>query len=168
MGEITENRFIRQAEFARLRGVSRATVWEYKSKGLLVMTDDGLVDVAASQARLQEQLDPARGGVRTGAKKPAAGSRAYMVAKTAEMEARAARQQLELRERAGELVEKDTVHRRGFTLARQAQEAMIAIPDRLASLIAAETDPAKVHELLSNELRQVANDLAKAVEEELQ
>lgn len=158
-----------QAEFARHRGVSRATVTEYKNKGLLVMTVDNLVDVAASKKSLNDHLDPLRGGARSGGnKKPSADSKAYMAAKTREMEAKAVKQEMETRQRAGELLEKDDVYKTAFTLARNAQESIMATADRLSPLLAAESDAAAVHAMLSDELRLVCQNIAKTARESLE
>lgn len=173
MTEQTTPTHMTQAEFARHRGVSRPTVSEYKRKGLLVMKDERLVDVVASEARLASSLDQSRGGDRSqgsasGKKKPAAGGGAYMAAKIRGMEAVADRQELETKKLANELLEREETHRKAFTLARNAQESMMGIADRMAPLLAAEADPAKVHAMLSDELRNVAQDLAKAAKESLQ
>ncbi len=154
-----------QAEYARYRGVARKTITEYKHRGLLVLTEAGKVDVAASDANLDAFLDEVRGGDRTSEAAMPADANAYLEAKTREMRARAARQELETRKRAGELLERKSVERAAFTLARQTQEAVIAVADRLASVLAAESDAAKAHELLSDELRGVMNDMAKQAEE---
>ncbi|WP_131860284.1 hypothetical protein [Bosea sp. BK604] len=53
---------VTQAEFARLRGVSRKAVTKWKSRGLLVLTDDGLVVVAATNERLDDRPTFNRGG----------------------------------------------------------------------------------------------------------
>ncbi len=158
-----------QAEFARHRGVSRATVTEYKHKGLLVMTDDGRVDVAASEQRLNASLDPVRGGDRSAAKKqPAATVKEdgrFMSARVEELVAKAAWQRLKLEKEAGRLVEKESTRQAAFTLARTAQETLIAIPDRLSSILAAESNAAKVHAVLSEEIRRVCNELASGAKE---
>jgi hypothetical protein len=39
---------------------------------------------------------------------------------------------------------------------------MLNIPDRLAALLAAETDPARVHELLTTEIRRALQEFADA------
>lgn len=154
-----------QAEFARRRGVSRSTVNEYKNKGYLVMTDDGKVSVLASEEKLADHLDPTRGGSRSSApQKASPKNTAYMTAKTREMEAKAAKQEMDTRERAGELLDRVDVQRAAFTLARQTQEAGMAIADRLSSILAAEGDAAKVHGLLTSELREVFNDIADQAE----
>lgn len=133
------------------------------------MTEDGQVDVAASDERLCAHLDPTRGGDRTGGKKkPAADSSVYMAAKVREMEAKASRQEMETRKRAGELVEKDEVYRAGFTLARNAQDSMMSIADRLSTLLAAESDAGKAHKMLSDEIRLVCQNLAKATLESIE
>lgn len=41
-------RFMRQADYARYRGVSRKTVTVWKSKGLLVLNEHGAVNVGAT------------------------------------------------------------------------------------------------------------------------
>jgi len=46
-------RFVTQAEFARHRKVSRKTATVWKQKGLLVLTDEGRVDLGATDERLR-------------------------------------------------------------------------------------------------------------------
>lgn len=53
---------VTQAEFARLRGVSRKTVTEWKAKGLLSMTPAGLVRVEESEWLLADRPQNYRGG----------------------------------------------------------------------------------------------------------
>lgn len=54
---------VTQAEFARLQGVARSYVTKLKAAGRLVLTDDGLVDVEASRARIAATADPNRDDV---------------------------------------------------------------------------------------------------------
>jgi phage terminase Nu1 subunit (DNA packaging protein) len=151
-----------------------------------------LVDVAATIALLERTDDPARGGDRTGkpaaaptlalpapgqvapATQPAPGvvgdsapvpaeeGTAYKTAATRERIAKARLAELELAEKSGNLVRRDEVEAAVFGLARQAQEALDAIADRLSTQLAAETDPARVHQLLSDDLRRVMQQLAAA------
>lgn len=53
---------VTQAEFARQRGVSRKTVTDWKAKGLLSMTPDGLVKVEESEWLLADRPQTYRGG----------------------------------------------------------------------------------------------------------
>lgn len=60
---------VSQAEFSRLRDVSRAMVTKWKAAGLLVLID-GLVDVAASEALLATRPATYRGGSVSGVNRP--------------------------------------------------------------------------------------------------
>jgi len=155
-----------QAEFARFRGVSRATVTEYKQKDLLVFNSDGRVDVAKSEASLDSLLDPTRGGDRSGREqKPSANKdKTLLDARISETITKTAKNALEVEKMAGRLIEKDLTAMAAFTLSRQALESLLAIPDRLSTLLAVETDAAKIHETLSKEIRLVANKLADEAE----
>jgi hypothetical protein len=62
--------------------------------------------------------------------------------------ARAELLEYELEQKRGNLVRAEDVKRAAFEKARVARDALMAIPDRLAPLLAAESDPAKVHAIL--------------------
>ena len=57
--------WVSQAEFARLRKVSRKTVTAWKKAGLVVLTAEGRVDVAQSEKLLAERPSVYRGGKTT-------------------------------------------------------------------------------------------------------
>ena len=60
----------------------------------------------------------------------------------------------------GTLVPLDAVKREAFALAKAVREALINIPDRVANQLAGESDPAAVHQLLSDELTSALGQLA--------
>lgn len=68
----------------------------------------------------------------------------------------AMRAKVEYEQLAGSVVRVDRVQAEAFELARAWRDAMLAVPGRLASLLAAETDAAKIEALLLDELRGVA------------
>lgn len=74
--------------------------------------------------------------------------------------ARAQLLEYELQQKLGNLVRVDDVRRAAMEKARVARDALLGIPDRLAPLLAAEVDPAKVHSILAEELRRVCAELA--------
>lgn len=57
------NEHVSKAEYARLKGWNRSTVTRAADAGRLVLTGDGKVDVAASDARYAETADPGRADV---------------------------------------------------------------------------------------------------------
>lgn len=187
---MSDKAFVSRAEFARIRGCSQPYVTKLGHQGRLVLNGAGLVDVARTIALLDATDDPARGGDRTGKAAPtpqavasappaaAAGqgqgedatsppfapgeSAAYKSAATRERIAKARLAELELAEKAGNLVRRDEVEAAVFEMARQAQEALVAIADRISAQLAAESDPARVHQLLSAEVRLVTQQIAAA------
>ena len=49
-----------------------------------------------------------------------------------------------------------------FNKFRQFRDAMLNIPDRVAAMLAAETDAAKCYEILATEIRKALNEFADA------
>jgi hypothetical protein len=74
---------------------------------------------------------------------------------------------LELEEKRGHLVRADEVRKTAFTRARVARDRLLAVPTRVASLLAAESDPAKCHAILESEMRRVCAEIATAEAAEL-
>lgn len=74
--------------------------------------------------------------------------------------ARAELLEYQLEEKRGNLVKADEVRRAAMEKARVARDALRGLPDRLATLLAAESDPAKVHARLSEEIDRVCRELS--------
>ena len=75
------------------------------------------------------------------------------------LRAKADKEELLLRQRAGELVEVAKAKQLYFERGRQIRDSILSIPDRLAGIIAAEMDQSKVHALLTKELHQALEAL---------
>lgn len=67
-------------------------------------------------------------------------------------------------EEIGKLVAADDVEREIERLARSVRDAQLNIADRLAPILAAETDPARVHTLIAEEIRASHNELSRRLE----
>jgi hypothetical protein len=67
---------------------------------------------------------------------------------------------LKYEERAGGLVRRDQVEDAIFRTAREFRDRMQSIPDRISAVIAAQTDVAVIHQILSDEIRTALNDFA--------
>ena len=68
--------------------------------------------------------------------------------------------ELDVRVRKGELVERAAVEKRFFAMVRTSRDLLQNIPDRLAGVLAAETDQARIHALLTQEIRQALEALS--------
>ena len=69
---------------------------------------------------------------------------------------------LDFEERSGKLVDADEVRAQLFALGRRARDRLLGIPDRLAPILAGQTDQAVIHRLLTEELERGLADLSTA------
>ncbi len=153
-----DSRLLTQAAYARHRGCSRQAVLQaVAAQRITTFGPDKLIDPELADAQWQRNTraraqasDPA-----AGESPPSDGAAAgtYRDWRTRREAAEAQAAELRLRQQAGELVSAADV---GAELARvfvTFREAMLQIPCRLAAVLAAEADQAKVHEALDTEIR---------------
>ncbi len=67
---------------------------------------------------------------------------------------------LDFEERSGKLVDADQVRTQLFALGRRARDTLLGVPDRLAPILAGETDQAVVHRLLTEEIERGLAELS--------
>ena len=67
---------------------------------------------------------------------------------------------LKVRERTGELVQRDAFEQAVFVIVRQSREALQNLPSRLSGILAAESDQARIFALLTKEIHQALEELA--------
>ena len=70
---------------------------------------------------------------------------------------------LEYEEKIGKLVEVEKVEKEAFRIGRLVRDAVLSVPDRLAGLLAAETDQHKVHTMIMRELSRALEDLPRGI-----
>jgi len=73
--------------------------------------------------------------------------------------AKAQKQELELRQLRGELVNKNEVYAEFFALARSVRDQILSIPVRVAPTIASLDDPTEIEHKLEDEMTKVLADL---------
>lgn len=97
---------------------------------------------------------------------PAPGDReGYFATKERRERAEAELAELELRERRRELVRAADVERETFVTHRALRDRFIGVPDRIAPIVAAETDVAKCHEIIASEIRAALREVVQALAE---
>lgn len=123
----------------------------------------------ADKTDAAQQARGARGGhaPRDEPKAPPGGDReGYFATKERRERAEADLAELELRQRRGELVKKSDVERELFAVNRSLRDRLAGIPDRIAPMLASETDVTRCHAIVAAELRaalgEVAGSLAEA------
>ena len=67
---------------------------------------------------------------------------------------------IDFEERTEKLVSADEVRVTSFNRFRQFRDGMLNIPDRLAAVLAAESNPRQVHELLATEIRKALTEFS--------
>ena len=161
---------ISQAEYARQRGVSRQYVGQMVAKGVIKLTGRK-VDMDQANAALAAIREPGRSERR--AEAPAAvpdvpalprpgGDLPTLLLKTrikSEVE-RAKLLEIKAKVEAGKYVDADDVKVAAFNKARVVRDALLNIPERLAAVLAAETDKQRVHGMLVTEIRAACEELS--------
>lgn len=89
----------------------------------------------------------------------------FFQSKTLKEHFAAKRAELEFEKASGKLIDADEAKSTMFRLARKARDRILAIPDRIAAIVAAEVEPAKVHSILARELAEVAREIAADIPE---
>jgi len=171
------NGLVTQAEYARLRGVSRQAINELVSSGKIPLVD-GKIDVAVADSKVS-QLDMGRsklaqaagqtGDVFAGGdgdagdtdrKQPAPASE-FQVARTLRESVEARRSELALKRELGEVVDREKVERAISEVGRMLRDTLLGMPVRVAPQLAHMTDPREIILTLEQELRRALEDSAK-------
>lgn len=67
---------------------------------------------------------------------------------------------LEFEEKSGKLIDANEVKVRAFRMARNARDALMTLPDRLAPILASSTDVHEVHKLLLEDIERMCKRIA--------
>lgn len=181
MGKEIERRLVSKSDYARHRQVTPAMVTHWAKSARLVLVD-GRVDLVATDALLAATLDPTRGGkggrpaaqrqaapvgasARQEPEAPAAPpvvtETAMSRATAADREASTALKVLRLEREAGRLVNREQYERTTETVFAGLRDAVMAIPGRIGTWLAAESDPRKCMDILKGELVAALNGRAE-------
>lgn len=170
---------ISQSEYARRRGISRQAVNDLIARGILTLSD-GQIDPARADQELL-QLNPEKSKALQSmagqgllelptepSELPATESAeveitSYHVARTLSEKYKAATAKIEYLKLIGTLVSVDDVREHEFEIFRKLRDNLIAIADRLAPRLAAETDPVRVSHLVHEEIRKALYELSRAL-----
>lgn len=157
--------------YARRRGVALSAVQKAIKSGRITPID-GKIDPEVADIQWDRNTDPALAKAPPSAKQPAAapadgGGEAsdpvpgeFLAAKARREAALAEIAELDLAVKRGELVRAEEVERQLVSRIIGAREALDSLADRLATLLASESDPAVIHRMLRAEHRQALESLA--------
>jgi hypothetical protein len=155
-------------QFAKLIGASHTAVNKAVKNGRLTLTPDGKIDpdtareqwdAGADGSKRRDKPEPAPEQPSPVSRTPTAAT-AYATARAIREEYNARNARLEYEQKAGKLVAADKVRLESFQAARLTRDTILNVPNKIAHELAAETDPAKVHVLLTKALNVALEELA--------
>jgi len=153
-----------QRGYARNRGVALSAVQKAIKTGRISTQTDGRID--SEQADLDwtrnttRHAPPVTGHAKEEDDVSIFGASQYTRARAVREHYHARLVRMEFEERAARLVSRDEIQVAAFNKFRQFRDHMLNIPDRVAAMVAAETDAAKCHAILANEIRRALNEFA--------
>jgi hypothetical protein len=173
MAAETTPRLMTKSEYAKHRGVSKPYITKLAKNGVLVLRG-GKVDVRASDTVLDDkpvdEVDPppAQASQAGPPPRPVAeplgqAGASFGQARTIEMVFRAKLRRLEFETKQGRLIEAEAVRKTIADAVRSLRDGILGLPDRLATVLAAESDSKKVHVTLKTELGRELEALANAI-----
>ena len=174
---------VTQAEYARMRNVSRQYVGRLVKKGVIGLSD-GKLDAGKADAVLAALREPARPERKTtapaavveGNQRPASHLTTGFTGPSGDLPTvllksriksevvRARLLEIKADVEAGKFVDAAEVKTAAFNKARVVRDGLLNIPDRLAAMLATESDATRVHEILTTEIRAVLEELIGASE----
>jgi hypothetical protein len=163
---------VSQAEYARRRGVDPTSVRDAVRSGRITLIDRKIDPVIADAQWLANTRPRASAEASNSSSSPplsgpagAADSLArvsdYQLARASREDAEAKIAQLKLAELQGLVIRRDAVRSKLTKTFATIREGLLQIPARLSPVLAAESDPAKIHDYVMNELRQVLFNLTE-------
>lgn len=145
--------------YARHRGCALYAVQKAIASGRISVLPDGRIDSEVADVEWAQNTRPSN-QKRQDDEGESFGAAQYTKARAIRENYLARLAKIEYEERVGSLVSKDEVQVASFNKFRQFRDGMLNIPDRVAAMLAAETDAAKCYEILSTEIRKALNEFA--------
>jgi hypothetical protein len=165
--------------YAEHRGCSKSAVSKALKEGRITREKDGTIDPEKADKQWAANSDPAQVKAQKARKKKKAAKPKTQNSKEPEsaqpenpntyIQSRAIRElyvarlrKLEYEEKAGQLVSVDRVTVRWFNLTRQLRDQLLAIPNRIDAVAAAETDRFTVNQIIADEIARVLEEFSKS------
>ena len=140
--------------YARHRGVSHEAVRKALAAGRITAGPDGWIDPEVADREWEANTLPGAGQHKAPSPRPFALSRAAREHYRAELA------RIEYEERVGRLLDAEEVRAAAFACARRARDLLLAMPDRVAPVVAGLADVRECHRVLEAEVRRALAELS--------
>ena len=157
---------VTQAEYARIRGVSRAAVKKAVDSKRITLIDGKIdpevADIQWTRNTHPEQAARANSGKgRNEPEGPAGETSEYWLIKIRRERAEALKIEMQLEEMCGKLVERAKVEAAAYQVGRLLRDMILSVPGKLAGELAVVTEPLLVESRMREELRKVLNEITR-------
>lgn len=145
---------VTQSEFSRRMGWSPPNTSKYVSRGIIEL-ENGLLNFEKSKKAIEEKttrVKTQKAKDEIGIPDENSNDISFNRIKTLHESLRAKRTKLELEMLEGKLVDAELVKRITFDKARLTRDTFMSIADRLAPLLANESDTSKVYNIINDEV----------------
>lgn len=187
--------FLTKSEFAERRGWAKSYVTKLDKQDRLVLTEDGKIDVVATEALLAESADPSKAPIaaRHEAKRlvrdqdhshsldnadqtPAVAQpsmlsgieRSFQKSKAHREYYLAQQEEMNFYKLQGSLVERQAVEDAAFVAGRMLRDQLLGLAPQLAAEVAGISDPWDIEQCLTKSFRRVLTDAAKLNQDDLE
>lgn len=148
-------------KYAEHRRISHTAVQKALRQGRIKTTAGGKIDIEQADRDWERNTSPVNAPKRAPRVDGGAGGGSSFAQSRAVRELYLARlAKIEFEERTGKLISRDEVTVAAFTKARTVRDSLLNIPDRVAAVLAAETDPVRAHQILTHEIRKALRELS--------
>jgi len=154
--------------YARHKGVHQKSVQDAIKRGRITRNADGLIDSDQADQDWENNRNPARVREHATTHRTRAKTELDNTTSLNFNQARAAKEvfearlrKIELEERQGNLIQRKVAELEFHNQARITRDAILNIPIRISAMLATETDPAAIEDLLDIELRAALEHLSQ-------
>lgn len=155
-----------QRAYARHRGCAISTVQEAIATKRISTLPDGQIDSDVADGEwarnTRQSAPPGSHRAQQEDEIDTFGANQYNKARAVREHYQARLAKLEYEEKVGKLIPSDEVKVAAFNKFRQFRDHILNLPDRLAAILAAESEPSKVYEIMAGEIRKSLNEFADA------
>lgn len=160
---MTNPTIMTKTQYAKHRGVSRQMIGKLAKDDRILLTADGMIDCELSDVlldnfsdtSLKNQHTQTRDGIMT----QLSDIGSYSEQRALLTQYKAGLAKIELDKASGAVVDTAVVQYAAFDTARRVRDSILNLPDRLAPLLAAESDVHTARTLLDTELRRALDEL---------
>jgi phage terminase Nu1 subunit (DNA packaging protein) len=144
-------------DLANITGITKQRIYQLVDQGVIKKSERGVFNLAESVRRYCEYIRGVSRGSDT--KKEGDTYRNKLVKAKADMAA------MEAAKMRGDLISASVQRSHDHTLATILKNNLFSIPDRVSSIIAAESNAGVVHDLITSGVRNSLNNVVKSMEE---